>query len=376
MINLKQEEIFSAKRYVLRRYSEVKYVVYSLFVPLVAVLAAGIVGIMSKKVPYEKGKVAAPKFILWIGSICMAIFLSVAVFAALGKDKLYFSAFVFEIMSMLGAVLIIAYFNCRISYDNKGFTAKTFFGINRHYSYSDIIGIKYKSHEIILYTKKHKIIIDEFQIGTYDFISYSLKKYREMNDGAELKKVTSKKRDIFNGHIREPASLIFGYVFAFVCFVAFAVIMGVITFRTYSPANTEHFGTALSYCAKEGDDIVMYGGADIYIIEKGGKEIDFSEIKAYCDGKTELNIYAILYNSKDNTPYYDVKAIEKNGEYIVPFEITNEINRKQNIRYFIIFLFFPTLWAIFSTLGLFVLRNPKKYEKFVFLFVSKGNVRF
>ena len=85
--------------------------------------------------------------------------------------------------SSLGATLIIAFANCRISYDEDGFVAKNFFGVKRKFTYDQVTAIKENMHEDYIYVGKRRVMIDEFSVGGKEFIAYVKKRYRTLHNG-------------------------------------------------------------------------------------------------------------------------------------------------------------------------------------------------
>lgn len=74
-------------------------------------------------------------------------------------------------MSLLGMSLVVAFVNCRISYDEERFVAKSFLGIKREFTYDQVTTIKEGLHEDYIYIGKHRVMIDEVSIGGVDLLS-------------------------------------------------------------------------------------------------------------------------------------------------------------------------------------------------------------
>jgi len=81
---------------------------------------------LSKPRKGKQGEVHLPGFLGILGTVCGMPFLLLAVISLL-KEELG-AALCFLLLASLGGAMIVGYFNCRITYDSSGFTAKTFSG--------------------------------------------------------------------------------------------------------------------------------------------------------------------------------------------------------------------------------------------------------
>jgi hypothetical protein len=201
----------------------VKYLIDILSFAISSIIVCGIFAFLRQPKATEKGKVHFPKFFVIFGAIASSIFLITAIITSLSGEDAWIS-FGFLVFSSLGTILIIAFINCRISYDEDGFVAKTFFGIKRKVSYHQVTAIKENMHETLIYVSKRKVIVDEFSIGGTDFINFIKKKYRILHNGQNLPRIEPAKNDIFNGHIKETTGLYFAYG------VVSAIIIGLLLF--------------------------------------------------------------------------------------------------------------------------------------------------
>ena len=125
-----------------------EYVIIGLSFFLIPIIMSGIVAFLRQPKKREKGKVCLPKSLVIIGLIASLVFLIPAFIIAFSDEPIWESIFFFA-FSLLGITLIIAFINCRISYDEDGFVVKSFFGIKRHFTYGQITGIKEDLHEHI-----------------------------------------------------------------------------------------------------------------------------------------------------------------------------------------------------------------------------------
>ena len=120
-----------------------------------------------------------------IGAADFVFFLAMAVLSSLNQEEIWISL-CFIGFALLGNVLILAYVNCRIAYDEGGFTVKGFFGTTRRYSYQDITRIYRTSSDVKLYTNGRKITVDLYASGATVFIKFVTKKWDELHPEVSL----------------------------------------------------------------------------------------------------------------------------------------------------------------------------------------------
>ena len=199
------------------------FIIRALTFALIPIIVNGVFAFLRKPEEAEKGKVHLPKFFAILGTISSSIFLVPAIITAFSDGDVWVPV-CFLTFSLLGATLIIAFMNCRISYDDDGFVAKTFFGIKRRVSYDQVTAIKENMHETYIYVGKRRVMVDEFSIGGKDFINLVKKKYRTFNNGQSLPKITKTKNDIFNGHVKDVTGVYVAYVLVTVLLVGLVIV--------------------------------------------------------------------------------------------------------------------------------------------------------
>lgn len=116
---------------------------------------------------HEKNTVRMGVAFLIIGVICTVACAVPAIIMALQKD-LSFAAFLFG-LSLLGASLAVAFFNCRLTYDEESFTYRNFFNKKTTIKYSEIIDAEYEMDLIIMSDKK-KISLQDHAVGQGEFL--------------------------------------------------------------------------------------------------------------------------------------------------------------------------------------------------------------
>ncbi len=136
----------------------------------------------------ELGKVYLPKPLAYVGVLDSALFLVIAAEAFISNAPLW-TIIVFLLLSLLGIILIIAFVNCRISYDQDGFIHKSFFGIKRKFTYEQVTAIKENTNEIFLYIGNKKVMVDKLSAGGDDFLNLVRQKYQALHNGQTLPKI-------------------------------------------------------------------------------------------------------------------------------------------------------------------------------------------
>jgi len=157
-----------------------KYVISGLTLLLIYIVVNSILGHLKQPKQTENGKVHFPKFFMILGVITFVVFLIPTVITAF-LDIPLFVPVIFLLFSLLGMSLIVAFINCRISYDQNGFVHKNFFGIKRQFTYDQVTAIRKSAHEKYIYVGKKRLMIDELMMGGYDFVEFVEKKYKAFN---------------------------------------------------------------------------------------------------------------------------------------------------------------------------------------------------
>ena len=105
-----------------------EYVVRGLGFLIIPIIVNGVLSLLMHPKKAEKGKVYLPKFFVIIGLIISIFFLIPTIITAFSDEPIWVPLF-FLALSLLGTSFIIAFINCRITYDENGFIVKNFFGV-------------------------------------------------------------------------------------------------------------------------------------------------------------------------------------------------------------------------------------------------------
>lgn len=355
-----------------------RYVFRGLSFLLIPILVNGIFTIMRRPRQSEKGKVYLHDFLGLLGIIATAFFLVLAIVSAFSDEPLWV-LIIFFMAAALGSTMIIGFVNCRISYDEEGFVAKNFFGIKRRFTYDQVTAIKENTHERYLYMGSRRVMVDEFAIGGKEFIQLVKKKYRTMHDGKSLPKIQKTKHDIFNGNVHDAGGFLFAYILVGIVVVG---LLGLSVYSAYftssNTSNTIKQSVSFISCKASNKEIVLISKVkQTYFIEPIDDQFDMKAIQAICDGETIVTTYSTEVTPRDEEPYFDIKAITHQGTYIVSFEETNQLHRKESTKLVIVVAGLCLIWGAVVGCSIVVGRNPKKFSKrFVRLFFKDGYIKY
>ena len=334
-----------------------EYVIRALTFALIPLIVSGVLSLLRRPKKAERGKVFIPKFFAILGSICSGIFL-IPTFICAFSDEPIWTTIIFLLFSMLGASLIVAYINCKISYDEEGFTAKSFFGIKRRFTYDQITGMKENIHETCLYMGKRRIMIDEFATGGMEFIWFADQKYRKLHKKS-IPEIPNAK-DIFNGNIECPGEFIFVFVLVAVVIIGVTIMGCCTTFHTVSN-TTKQPAVFQSFRIEDNTLILQDSDGEIYKISHAD-QLQTEKITSVCDGKTEVIVYGKQYKLDEGITNYSVKAIAHRDIYLLSFRETNRLEYLEALPILLILLALNLIWGIFVACAIIVGRNPTKYS--------------
>lgn len=355
-----------------------EHIVRGLSFLIIPIIVSGVLTFLRQPKKAEKGKVYLPKFIVILGLITSTIFLIPTLITAFSDGPIW-GPIVCFVFSFLGLYLIIAFINCRVSYDEEGFTVKNFWGIKRKYTYDQVTAIKENMHEDYIYIGKRKVMIDEFSVGGIEFIAYVRKRYRTIHNGQALPKIHKTKHDIFNGNVEDVSGFVFVYIMFSVLIVAFAIfLVWYIYFTPNTAANTVEQQVSFTSHIVEGNEIVLTSSDNkLYKIRFIGDGFDSDEIKSICDGKTVITIYSKEITPDDEDDYYSIKAILNEGAYLLSFDETNRWHQEEYWPLLFFPVIFAIVWGAYIAGSIIVGRNPKKFSKKVIkLFFKDGYVKY
>ena len=344
---------------------------------LTPIIVRGVIAYLRQPKQAEYGKVYMPKFLGILGLVACALLFIPAGITAFSDEPLWVPILSL-LLSLFSATLIIAFVNCRISYDQDGFIHKNFFGIKRKFTYDQVTAIKEDARQKFIYIGKKKLMVDEFSIGGDDFIKFVKKKYRTMHDGKSLPKIYKTKHDIFNGNVQDAGGFLFAYALIGVICIGLLIFAIYLTYAPNTPNNTVQQSISFVSYENKGEKIVLTSADNkIYIIDFIDKQFNTKNIQMLCNEKTVVTTYSIKVTPKYEESYHSLKAVEYNDNYILSFEETTRLHRQEYTRFIILAVVMCLAWGIFVVFSIIVGRNPKKFSKRVVrLFFKNGYVKY
>ncbi|MBQ9151351.1 MAG: hypothetical protein IJX72_03800, partial [Clostridia bacterium] len=301
-----------------------KYIIMIVGALIALLMIADFISALRERKRSDRGRVYLPGVFAVIGGVCGGFFL-IPTFITLFGDESVWLSFGFLCFSALGGVLSLAHLNCRITYDENGFTHKNIFGIKRTYTYDEITGLKEGNHEDLIYMGHHFAVIDEFAMGCTEFLLMAKKRYHVLSGGKMIPRI-KKKKDIFNGHVTDGGGLIVVYILVGVLALG---LLGFVTAYVYfippTNENTELRETVFTACEREGDTLILISNEDwsdvameyrVRFVDDG---VDVEKIQAVCDGKTTATVYVDTVTPKNEKPYFAIKAMRVRDTDILTF---------------------------------------------------------
>ena len=330
--------------------------------------------IFKKPRPDRQNMVYLPDRSLIAGILCAVVFTVVGVLPPIfsGDNKIWFISVCLLGFALMGVALVIAYFNCRITFRNHDFTYKNFFGVKKTIQYRDLTGILEGNHDIKLYAGDISIYINEEALNKERFLALAKKRYRESHNGKMIPKAT--KKDIFNNHVEDPQSFILVFVMLAVLFPL--ITIGVISF--VGPESREDFSerfiTVENYEISDGD-LYIYDSRDIeYRVYNYDDLIDNSSelISKLSRGANAGLLIKPIDSDEDR---YAVSDIKVNGTSYLTFDKWHE-NQVQNFTFVTAMLVAFNLMIFFFIGGaIYVGRNPHKFsDRVLHLFFRPGTI--
>ncbi len=325
----------------------------------------------------KRGKVYFPKALGIIGAVTSLFFMILFIITAYLNQPIWIPI-IFLCFSIFATSLIVAFVNCRISYDDNSFSAKNFLGVKRKFTYDQVTGIKQNTNETYIYIGNRRVMVDDFAVGGYGFIDKVRDKYGELHDGEFLPEVYKTKHDIFNGNVKDSGNFLFVYIMMGV--VAVGLLIGSICY-TYLPSNESNTikkTIRFVYCKEKDDEITLRSeGHKVYKIRFIDEQFKPDGIAEICDGQTPVTVYSKEVTPKNDDAYFSVKAIVHNGEYLVSFDETNRLHSQEYDILIIIPLLICVLVGAVIVFSIRIGRNPQKYSKSVVRqFFKDGYVRY
>ncbi|MGN1112344.1 MAG: hypothetical protein ACI4RP_03985 [Acutalibacteraceae bacterium] len=318
-----------------------------------------------------------PNMLFYLGavpSLLLSTLCCILAFALDGNP----AVLILDALALLCFVLVIAWKNCYITYDETGFTQKMFIGHKRYFTYDQITSYNgdFRNGNVNFYADGKRVFVSEYVIGRVRFFELIQEKYLSIHNGKTIP-FSKSKLDIFNGHIKNPGEVIFSYIFGFILLIVVAIITVFNVFSiSYCEENTEKHTLTFTSCEARDNDLQLfpsYGGS-CYVIKDYKKYVkDIDSLKLNCDGKTEITVKAVfLHIPKFKPPYYLVCKLSNGDKIFYNFDDVNDFAKMHKFYIALLFLAFIILYITLVVLSIIVGRNPKKHPKLIRFIFKKG----
>ena len=311
----------------------------------------------------EAGIVYLSPVLLWVGIVCTALFLIPGLIVPLMTGS--WETWWFLCFAALGASLIVGYVNCRIWYNEDGFTVKYFLGFRRHFSYSEIESIQGWQRDVKLKVRGHTVRVDEVAVGKREFLDFARKKYRIHSGGKAIPKAEKSKWDPFNGHVDNPGEFVFLYLLLLVFLPGTMLVCWLVTEPTPMEEMTFVTGAVEQVWITEDDktDLAVYASGRE--LEIWGYAHTLTDPEAFLKACEAGEVFTIGYRTVTNdagdiTAFCAEYIQDQNGQ----IWITPEAARNHRFREVaVIFGVLEVIWLIFCGISIYVGRNPRKFSK-------------
>lgn len=353
-----------------------EYLLTGLIVFIVALLVGGIVSLFRKPGENSERTVSLPIFLALIGIVCGGVFLIPTVIIFATGDSV-FLAFAFAVFSLLCTSLVVAYMNCRITYDDESFESKNFWGIKRKFAFREITGIQGKHKDVKLYVGRKVVRIDELADGKYRFLSHAKKQYRKHNHGSPIPEVQGK-GDVFKGNVENPGEFLFIYILMSAIVVG-VIILFAVSSRPHTEADLEYISLNFERYEFHDEHLYLFDEENpvYYGIPAYAETLtDAKEFLSLCEKGQTFKIGYISYEDTDE-PHYSIESvIGENGAIYLTVMDVHEYRWADAGKFYLFSGSFAVVWFAIMFFSIYVGRHPEKFsEKFIGLFFKSGYVR-
>ena len=326
----------------------------------------------------DKGRVHLQPYFAFCGGICGTLLLIPTIITALSDEPIWIPC-TFLGFSLLCGVISMAHLNCRVTYDEEGFTHKNFIGIKRTFTYREITGIRERPSfsDSLLYVGRRRVVVETLAVGGMQFEWHLRKRYRSLNGGRAIPEIKPKRGDLFNGHVDDAGGLIFAYSLVSLLCIGMLTFVTVYTwFRSPTPESCDRLEVVFETWNEEGNTLYLRPADGMkYELRYMDEGIDRDAIKSICDGQTAVTVYGKQYTPDEGEDFRLIYALAQGDTYLVNFEDAARLHVRGNWPIVALFGGFTLIWAVFVFFSIRVGRNPERYSKRVIrLFFKDGYV--
>lgn len=362
-----------------------KYALFASYAALVVLAAVLLYTILKRDGKQsEKQKVLLPDFcgvIGFVGAVLFHIPMTAIAFGG-GGWRLFISFFAFV---CLGASLMIGRINCRIEYDESGFTVTNFIGLRRYYTYNDFTGKRQSFGKTVLYVKGRKLRIDDIAVGEEEFIDFARKQYRIRNGGSAVRTLPEIEiKGAFRKNVNHPGEFIFVYCTILLITVGVLASLVFMYFNTTEESELEYMTVTIRNVEKyhryrQSGLRAVTNDTDVLLALPFSERLlkdDPALIERLTAGGER---YRIGYEIKgtDENIYYSIDVIiAEDGEELLSFERTERYKKENILQIIVLFSGLGILNALWFLLTVRIGRHPEKYSRRVKrMFFRDGYIR-
>ena len=231
---------------------------------------------------WQKNRVYLPNLLFWVG-LLGNLFVIPSVILLWQEDWL---GLAFIALSLMGWSMQLAYANCWVRFDERGFTHHTFFGRTCEFTYRDVTGIRWGS-DIRLYCGKHLILLDSMAVNASRFLHWVKKRNKQIRNLPDRIRWDPYGHNVSRGKLN-----FFAYLIPCVLFGVIAIIAG---FAVFGPPESEETTIRSevvfqSWEESSGDYRLTAEDGTVYgITLYKGLSVD---PEALCDGRTVYTVWS------------------------------------------------------------------------------------
>ncbi len=289
---------------------------------------------------------------------------------------------VFLLFFLLSAGMILAFFNCRIFYNDSAFRKTNLLRMGKTYLFTEITGFT-KGKGLTVHMGSKKIRIDELSVGLEDFSKTARKAFRKANNGTTvyLPEIPHK---LFRDHIENPEEflIVYAIVFALLLFALFL-------FRSTADAPSyrdlhEISLEVSSYAYSETGDILMYteNGEAYTICYMREVLAELDPLLNALEAQTPLRVR--ISNDPQGVQSGELTGAimeleTDSGDLLLSYQDAApvwEAHSRQTAKELSCFVYgLMLLWAVYVAVSCYVMTHADRYPRLVRLFVKQNYLR-
>ena len=296
---------------------------------------------------WQKNRVYLPDLLFWVG-LLGNLFVIPSVILLRQEDWLWL---LFIAFSLLSWSMQLAYANCWVRFDDRGFTHHTFFGQTYEFTYNDVTGVRWGS-DIRLYCGKHLIFLDSMADNASRFLDWVKKRSKQMQNLPDRIKW-----DPYNNNVPDGMSI---FVALIILLLFVTVVLGLFCYQAFAPGKSEadtrreevvfvsgelQSRGVISLVSQDGGKYRI-AGYDTLPVEMGTLWSEGTRYTVWCDGKNTVWIY----------------QLQAGDRILLSFDEHNEASRQSGKKglIFALVLWVAALLLILATIV--VGRHPERFS--------------